>query len=292
MATIYGDPQGPTPPHILSDKQKGGDQDNLTGNQGQDNTIYGDVDLIKDRAEGGNDSLTGGTLWGDESSITNWLYGDAQSMSDKAQGGDDTLTGGDAQGCYECPVTNIGYGDAATMSDNTKGGDDTLIGGWGLGDGPVTNVFYGDAETMSDKAQGGDDTLIGGGAFNQLFGDAATMSDNTKGGDDRLISTVENTDFMWGDAEDMSESAKGGSDTFVFIDRFLFDFVYDFDQAERDKIEFQVEGVEDFDDLTIAFDGTDTVITTSASVIDSVTLVDYDNEANPLMQNDFDFIIV
>lgn len=41
--------------------------------------------------------------------------------------------------------------------------------------------------------------------------------------------------------------------------------------------------------LTIAPDGFDTVITTSASTSDSVTLVNYDNSANTLTADDFLF---
>ena len=48
---------------------------------------------------------------------------------------------------------------------------------------------------------------------------------------------------MWGDAEDMGPTTTGGSDTFVFIDDFGENFIYDFDQAEDDLLEFQVAGV-------------------------------------------------
>jgi hypothetical protein len=53
--------------------------------------------------------------------------------------------------------------------------------------------------------------------------------------------------------------------------------------------------VDSFDDLIIEMDGDDTVISFNDAATladDTVTLVDYDNTANPLMASDFDFIIV
>jgi hypothetical protein len=61
-----------------------------------------------------------------------------------------------------------------------------------------------------------------------------------------------------------------GSDTFVFLDDFGNDYIYDFSQAEGDKIEFQVTDVDSFDDLIIEMDGDDTVI----SFNDAATLAD------------------
>ena len=82
----------------------------------------------------------------------------------------------------------------------------------------------------------------------------------------------------------------GGSDTFVFANAFSNDLVYDFHQTEGDLIEFQVVGVDSFDDLTIVQSGSNTVITTSASATDSVTLVDYNNTLSPLGSSDFVFV--
>jgi len=49
--------------------------------------------------------------------------------------------------------------------------------------------------------------------------------------------------------------------------------------------------VDSFDDLTIVQDGANTVITTSASEADSVTLVNYDSTISPLTASDFHFLI-
>jgi hypothetical protein len=96
---------------------------------------------------------------------------------------------------------------------------------------------------------------------------------------------------MWGDFGTNYSGAAGGADTFVFADTFGTDYVYDFHQTEGDKIEFQVAGVDSFDDLTITQSGADTVITTSASASDTVTLVNYDNSAHPLTADDFLFAV-
>jgi hypothetical protein len=50
--------------------------------------------------------------------------------------------------------------------------------------------------------------------------------------------------------------------------------VSDFRQGE-DTVEFQVAGVSGFDDLVIVFNGSDTVISTTASATDTITLVGF-----------------
>jgi Ca2+-binding RTX toxin-like protein len=94
---------------------------------------------------------------------------------------------------------------------------------------------------------------------------------------------------MWGDSA--SGGGIGGADTFVFADAFGNDYIYDFHQADSDKIEFQVADVTSFNDLNVVQDGSNTVITTSASTTDSVTLVNYDDTAHPLTASDFLFAI-
>jgi len=108
---------------------------------------------------------------------------------------------------------------------------------------------------------------------------------------DRLIRGINARDHMWGDWQ---TGDGAGSDTFVFKCAFGSDFVHDFAHAQGDLIEFQVGGVDSFDDLTIVQDGANTVITTSASKADTVTLVNYDSTTSPLTASDFhfhDFII-
>jgi hypothetical protein len=192
-------------------------------------------------------------------------------------------------------LENSLIGDTVDLGGSAKGGNDTLIGGDNSDSGELTNFLVGDAAGgMFGSAQGGDDILTGGDnsgsgeLTNLLIGDAANMSESAQGGDDRLISGINATDQMWGDAQDLSPSATGGNDTFVFAGAFGEDFVNDFHQGE-DIMEFQVAGVADFDDLVITDNGPDTVIHTTASATDIVTLVNYDNDLHPLTANDFLF---
>jgi hypothetical protein len=116
----------------------------------------------------------------------------------------------------------------------------------------------------------------------------STMSQTitfTRGGNDRLISGINATDQMWGDAETLADSATGGHDTFVFAGAFGNDFVNDFHQHE-DTLEFRVAGVADFSDLVVTADGQNTVISTTASATDTVTLVDF---SGTLTADDFVF---
>jgi hypothetical protein len=143
---------------------------------------------------------------------------------------------------------------------------------------------------MSGSAKGGNDILTGGDnsgsgfVTNELFGDARFMNDSAQGGNDRLISGINATDQMWGDGS-LAFSATGGDDTFVFAGAFGNDFVNDFHQDE-DTLEFQVAGVADFSDLDITVSGSDTVISTTTSTTDTVTLVGF---SGTLTADDFMF---
>ena len=145
----------------------------------------------------------------------------------------------------------------------SQDGDDVLTGGNNTGSGSVSNTLLGDSNSDSS-------------------------SFSTLEGNDRLIAELTPPDQMWGDW--VLGGGTGGSDTFVFVDAFSNDFVYDFHQAEGDLVEFQVAGVDSFDDITIVQSGSNTVITTSASAIDSVTLVGYDNTMHTLTSLDFIFV--
>ena len=112
-----------------------------------------------------------------------------------------------------------------------------------------------------------------------------SMNDFAQGGNDRLISGINATDQMWGDAQSLAYSATGGHDTFVFVGAFGNDLVKDFHQDE-DTLEFQVAGVADFSDLDITVSGSDTVISTTASTTDTVTLVGF---SGTLTADDFMF---
>jgi Ca2+-binding RTX toxin-like protein len=105
-----------------------------------------------DCAVGGDDTFIGGANSG---TADNLVYGDALTMSDKAQGGNDTLTGGNflvplPAGTYN----NTLIGDAQTMSGNACGGNDKLISGAGNDD------MWGDAQVILGNARGGNDTFV------------------------------------------------------------------------------------------------------------------------------------
>jgi hypothetical protein len=177
------------------------------------------------------------------------------------------------------------------MFDSARGGNDKLTGGDNSGSGLVDNFLSGDAIHMSGLTQGGNDELTGGDntgtgtVTNFLRGDAFRMSGSAQGGNDRLISGANATDHMFGDAEFLLDSATGGNDTFVFGGAFGSDYVHDFHQGE-DTLEFHVAGVSGFGDLDIEFNGSDTVISTTASATDTVTLVGF---AGTLTDSDFLF---
>jgi hypothetical protein len=208
-----------------------------------------------------------------------------------------TLSGGDNSiiSDFFAGVFNNLVGDASQMSESARGGNDTLTGGDNRGPGgfpsSLSNFLFGDAEQMSDSAQGGNDILTGGDSSsggsvtNLLFGDADTMLNLVQGGNDRLISGINASDEMWGDARSLSASASSGDDTFVFAGGFGNDFVNDFHQDE-DTLEFQVAGVADFSDLAITVSGSNTVISTTASATDTVTLVGF---SGTLTADDFMF---
>ncbi|TIU79289.1 MAG: hypothetical protein E5W13_07900 [Mesorhizobium sp.] len=212
-------------------------------------------------------------------------------MSDHARGGDDVAV---LQG-----TNNFAYGDAGAMLGNAVGGNDTLTGGNKSSGPDVQSELYGDTFAMSGSAKGGDDILTGGQnsetgqVSNLLCGDALQMSDAATGGNDILYAgnaapgcTVIND--MWGDGQ-LSDLAEGGQDLFIFEDDGPMtvgtqNTIHDFSQDQGDSIMFSgVEGVESFNDLTIAQSGTSTIITAG---VDQVTLESF---TNVLTADDFLF---
>lgn len=194
MTTLYGDDneQG-----MLDVKAKG---QNLVGNAGEDNFLYGDAYEIEN-SKGGNDVLTGGASIGNR--FSNYLYGDAFEMSD-SRGGNDVLTSG-------ARSTNFLYGDAFQMT-NSQGGNDVLTGAFGA----ATDYLYGDAYEMTDS-RGGNDVLNGGTSGgdndNLIYGDAYNMT-NSRGGNDVLTggnAPKDNFNTLFGDAFEMTGS-RGGND--------------------------------------------------------------------------------
>ena len=71
----------------------------------------------------------------------------------------------------------------------------------------------------------------------------------------------------------LTSPTAGGADIFIFNDHFGNDFIYDFRQSDKDKIELSVTGVDSFDDLDINDDGSDTTITVEGH--GTVTLVGF-----------------
>ena len=213
--------------------------------------------------------------------VMNSIEGDSgfSGMTGQVRGGDDVLVGGDNHGAGE--MTNLLLGDTHTMSGDSHGGDDTLIGGSNTGVAyNVANILVGDASEMCAGARGGNDTLIAGAnvgsveAFfsNVLTGDAEILRGSAKGGDDRLIGAERTKDDLWGDGRIVTDTASGGADVFVFRGEFGADLIWDFRRDDGDRIEFEVKGVADFSDLTIAREGRDLVITAAGG---TVTLVEY-----------------
>jgi hypothetical protein len=71
-------------------------------------------------------------------------------LLDDAEGGADTLTGGSSWGGY---VINILIGDASTLEAGAEAGEDTLIAGSAFGRGGVVqNYLWGDAVFADDDA--------------------------------------------------------------------------------------------------------------------------------------------
>ena len=90
----------------------------------------------------------------------------------------------------------------------------------------------------------------------------------------------------------MGGNAVAAGDVFNFIlgDGLGNDpLIYDFDQIEDDLIEFQIKGL-NFNKLDIDYNGTDTIITSNTFTGESITLVEYDNDANTLTVDDFAFV--
>jgi len=221
--------------------------DNLAGNDGQYNSIYGDADVLKGSAVGGNDTITGGVGSEDIADTRNQLFGDALEIYSRGKGGNDVLTGGDY-------AENHLYGDAGAMYGTSIGGDDTLTGG-----SNTINFLYGDAVSLHNDARGGNDTLIGGNdSQNYMCGDAYYLLDGSVGGDDHLVGGTGN-DAMYGDAAVVDPNASTGTDIFSFMQDSGTDIIYDFRQSDQDRIDVAGYGFDSIDDMTIVY-GADTVI--------------------------------
>jgi hypothetical protein len=199
------------------------------------NNLYGDAHSMNDDASGGNDILTGGSIYSGSGGLENAIWGDASWMAGNAQGGDDILIGGSnnsGDSYLNFPFINFLQGDAGLFYDHAQGGDDILTGGDANGVNPVYNYLYGDAGGVSYAyAQGGDDILTGGSSsgpspvLNFLYGEGQYMLDSSQGGDDILIGGERGgsgivTNTLVGDARESFEGGpnaqtQGGNDRLI-----------------------------------------------------------------------------
>ena len=179
---------------------------------------------------------------------------------------DDTLSGraGD----------DVLLGDAGDDTLDGDGGDDTLYGGDDddtLSGGGGNDVLYGDDEDSG--AASGDDLLAGGSGDDTLYGDGG--DDVLEGGadDDTLYGGSGNDDLYGDGGDDVLEGGSGadsltggtGADTFVFAAAHGADTITDFTPEEGDQIDLSAfAGLGGFASLTLAADGTATVLDLSA----------------------------
>ena len=179
---------------------------------------------------------------------------------------DDTLSGraGD----------DVLLGDAGDDTLDGDSGDDTLYGGDDddtLSGGGGNDVLYGDNEDSG--AASGDDLLAGGSGDDTLYGDGG--DDVLEGGadDDTLYGGSGNDDLYGDGGDDVLEGGSGadsltggtGADTFVFAAAHGADTITDFTPEEGDQIDLSAfAGLGGFASLTLAADGTATVLDLSA----------------------------
>lgn len=204
--------------YILSDTAQGGDDTITGGSDCEGNYLYGDGYELRNSAMGGNDTLIGGN-----NVNTNRLFGDGINLFDNAVGGNDTLTGGNNG------RSNDLYGDGYHLYGNAVGGDDIITGG----DNAEVNFLFGDGVNLRENAAGGNDVLVAGnGGFTDMFGDGGNAYGTAQGGDDILISGT-GRDFMVGDFRYIrSSGVTTGSDTFVIVQNSGQDIIADFERGQ------------------------------------------------------------
>jgi len=213
-----------------------GDGDDIAFGQGGSDTIQGGL---------GDDDISGGAsgddLFGDDGADT--IDGDSGADTVSGGAGNDELFGGNGSDTLNGGSGNdILNGEGFTDILNGGGGADTLSGGGGadelFGDGGSDNLFGNNAGDFLDGGAG-NDFLNGGAANDTLLGGT---------GDDDLLGSTGN-DSLFGDA---------GADTFQFRANHGFDRIFDFEDGV-DVIEFDINSVNDFGDLTLTnvFNGVD-----------------------------------
>jgi Ca2+-binding RTX toxin-like protein len=165
-------------------------------------------------------------------------------------GGDDDLTGDDGND----DLSGHGGDDDLMGAD----GDDDLSGGGG------DDHLSGDDGDDDLHGQGGDDDLGGGSGDDRLSGGGGKDDLSGEEGSDVLKGQGKN-DKLDGGADDDLLIGGGGKDVYIFAPNFGDDTIKRFDHG-KDKIDLRQTGLS-FDDLDIAKDHSDTVITTPEGMI-------------------------
>ena len=179
------------------------------------------------------------------------LTGSADDDTLTGRDGNDVLTGGlgaDALSGGGGHDTLVGDDGDATVNSADEG-NDLLYGGSG------DDLLYGDGGNDLLYGDGGNDLLYGGRGDDLLFG---------YGGDDALYGN-EGNDTLDGGAG--ADTLTGGTDadTFVFAAGHGADTITDFFPEEADQIDLSAfAGLGGFESLTLAADGTATVLDLSA----------------------------
>nr|WP_251363753.1 choice-of-anchor I family protein [Epibacterium ulvae] len=231
----------------------GAGEDEVFGNAGRDTVNGGrDDDFVHGNAgadvvggANGNDTVRGGS--GDDEvkggNGNDLVRGDAGDDTVRGANGDDTVLGG-----FGDDLVRGGAG-----QDEVRGGrgDDTIEAGFG---NDLANGGLGDdlirGQSGNDVLRGfiGDDNLQGGFGNDSLFG--GLSNDTLSGGRGvDVLNDGRGVDILTGGA---------GADTFQFVADAEEDLITDFDAGE-DFIDVSAWGVEAFDKLEVAFDGTTSV---------------------------------
>lgn len=241
-----------------------GEGDDIVWSGTGNDAIGGDVETLEDGDIGGDDWLTGGR--GDD-----LVLGDSDTIEKGSRGGDDRVEGG--------PGDDILVGEGNTLRG--VGGADTIRGGDG------TDVLVGDG--LVTEGKGGNDTLAGGDGADTLIGDGATLGPKARGGDDTLRGGA-GDDILIGDGGLSGEEGSdpsGGDDLFVFGPDAGRDIILDFGFGE-DEIDVRDLGIEEFDDLDIEGNGTESV-EIAFDEDNSVVVSNFDATSIRLTEDDFLF---
>lgn len=256
-----------------NDKISGGQStDIFSGGAGTDSLTGGD----------GNDLLFPGDAHPDAVHETIWWF----TLSH--DGARDKIDGGD--GIDQVAFGMLGETKDIIFDNSVPGSNQVMIGG--VATLTITNVeqVYMYSGSGNDTLTGGDDwddfhgsggrdRLLGGGGSDTLFGDA--QNDNLYGGG--------GGDWLYGGLGTDTLSGGRNADMFVFSGETGLDGIRDFNRAQGDKIVIEVQGVDEFSDLTIS-DATDGNALVSWSGPNSPGAVLYGITASQIVEGDFIFL--